>query len=78
MSCADAASQKRDDRTGKSTLPEGSVVQSTEALEEIERIQNEFGVCKLQIPDPVERWWYTVDRVEFDAEAQAIRLISDH
>ena len=51
---------------------------STEALEEIERIQNEFGACKLQIPDPVERWWYDVDRVEFNPETQTIRLVSDH
>lgn len=51
---------------------------STEALEEIERIQNEFGKCRLQIPDPVERWWYDVDRIEYDQEAQAIRLVSDH
>jgi hypothetical protein len=51
---------------------------SVQALEEIERIQNEFGSCKLQIPDPVERWWYDVDRIEFDTESQAIRLVSDH
>jgi hypothetical protein len=53
-------------------------VNSLQALEEIERIQNERGVCKLQVPDPVERWWYDVDRVEFDPDAQAIRLVSDH
>ena len=46
-------------------------------LEEVERIQNEFGKCKIQIPDPIEAWWYDVTRVEFDAEAQAIRLVSD-
>jgi hypothetical protein len=57
---------------------EGTFVDSTEALEEIERIQNEFGRAKLQIPDPVERWWYDVDRIEFDPETQAIRLVSDH
>jgi hypothetical protein len=53
------------------------VVDSVQALEEIERIQNEHGPCVLQIPDPVEAWWYNVTRVEFDAEAQAIRLVSD-
>jgi hypothetical protein len=53
-------------------------VDSIQVLEEIERIQTEFGVCKVQVPDPVERWWYTVDRVEFDTESQAIRLVSDH
>ena len=46
-------------------------------LEEVERIQNEFGKCKIQIPDPIEAWWYDVTRVEFDTEAQAIRLVSD-
>lgn len=51
---------------------------SVEAIEEMERIQNEFGCAELQIPDPVERWWYRVDRIEFDAETQAIRLVSDH
>lgn len=51
---------------------------SPEVLEEIERIQNEFGACRLQIPDPVERWWYDVTRVEFDSETQAIRLVSDN
>jgi hypothetical protein len=50
---------------------------SVQVLEEIERLQNEFGKSKVQIPDPVERWWYDVTRVEFDAEAQAIRLVSD-
>lgn len=50
---------------------------SLKILEEVERIQNEFGVCKVQIPDSVERWWYDVTRVEFDTEAQAIRLVSD-
>lgn len=53
-------------------------MKSTDALEEIERLQNEFGECVLQIPDPVEHWWYNVDRIEFDPEAQAIRLVSDH
>ena len=50
---------------------------STEVLEEIERIQNEFGPCRVQLPDSVERWWYDVTRVEFDTESQAIRLVSD-
>jgi hypothetical protein len=48
-----------------------------EALEEIERIQTEFGACMLQIPDSFEPWWYTVDRIEFDPETKAIRLVSD-
>lgn len=50
---------------------------SDEVLEEIERLQHEFGRSVVQMPDPVERWWYTVTRVEFDAESQSIRLVSD-
>lgn len=50
---------------------------SVQILEEIERLQTEFGKSKIQIPDPVEPWWYDVTRVEFDPEAQAIRLVSD-
>jgi hypothetical protein len=52
-------------------------VDSVEVLEEIERLQNEFGKCRVQIPDPVERWWYDVTRVEWVPEEQAIRLVSD-
>lgn len=53
------------------------LVDSVQALEEIERIQNEFGKCRMQIPDPVEAWWYDVTRIEYDSQAQAIRLVSD-
>lgn len=56
----------------------GRSVDSIELLEEVERIQHEFGRCRVQVPDPVERWWYDVDRIEFDTETQAIRLVSDH
>jgi hypothetical protein len=59
-------------------LAEGTAVNSAQAIEEIERLQTEFGICEMQIPDPVERWWYKVDRLEFDTESQAIRLVSDH
>lgn len=52
-------------------------MESPAVLEEIERLQHEFGVARVQIPDPVERWWYDVTRVEFDSEAQAIRLVCD-
>lgn len=50
---------------------------SVQVLEEIERLQHEFGKARVQIPDPVEMWWYDVDRVEFDTESQAIRLVCD-
>ena len=50
---------------------------SDELLEEVERLQHEFGRAQVQLPDPVERWWYPVTRVEFDVESQSIRLVSD-
>jgi hypothetical protein len=53
-------------------------MKSPELLEEIERLQYEHGPVEVQIPDPVERWCYPVDRVEWVPEAQAIRLVSDH
>jgi hypothetical protein len=46
------------------------LVDSVQALEE-------FGKCRMQIPDPVEAWWYDVTRIEYDSQAQAIRLVSD-
>jgi hypothetical protein len=51
---------------------------SDDLLEELERLQHEFGRGKVQLPDPVERWWYDVDRVEFDTETQSYRFVSDH
>jgi hypothetical protein len=53
-------------------------MKATEAIEELERNVNEFGDFELQIPDPVERWWYPVDRIEVVPENQALRLVSDH
>lgn len=52
-------------------------MKATEALEELERIVNEWGDLELQIPDPVERWFYPVDRIEVVPEAQAVRMVSD-
>jgi hypothetical protein len=52
-------------------------MKATEALEEIERIVNEFGDLELQVPDPIERWFYPVDRLEVVTEAGAIRVVSD-
>lgn len=53
-------------------------MESTQVIEELERLQNEFGPGKCQIPDPVERWWYDVDRIEFDTVTQTFRFVSDH
>jgi hypothetical protein len=52
---------------------------SVEIIEELERLQGEFGPGKVQIPDPLEaQWWYEVDRVEFDSVTQTYRMVSDH
>jgi hypothetical protein len=53
-------------------------MKATEGIEELERIVHEFGDYELQMPDPIERWFYTVDRLEVVPEAQAIRVVSDH
>jgi hypothetical protein len=52
-------------------------MKATEGIEELERMVHEFGDFELQIPDPIERWYYPVDRVEVEPEAQAIRFVSD-
>jgi hypothetical protein len=52
-------------------------MKATEGIEELERAVHEFGDFELQIPDPIARWWYPVDRVEVEPEAQAIRFVSD-
>jgi len=52
-------------------------MKATEAIEELERLVHEFGDFVLQIPDPIERWFYPVDRLEVVTEAQAFRLVSD-
>lgn len=53
-------------------------IKATEAIEELERIVNEFGDAVLETPDPVEATWRNpVDRIEFDSERQSILLVSD-
>ena len=53
-------------------------MKATEGIEQLERIVHEFGDFELQVPDPIERWNYPVDRMEVVVEAQAIRFVSDH
>lgn len=53
-------------------------MKATEIIEEIERLVYEFGDGEVQIPDPIERWFYGVDRVERDPGTQTYRLVSDH
>lgn len=53
-------------------------MKATEAIEELERLVNEFGDAELQIPDPIEAAWKNpVDRIEFDSERQSILFVSD-
>ncbi len=52
-------------------------MKATEILEELERKVNEFGDGEGKIPDPIEAWWYDVDRVEFDTGTQTYRFVSD-
>jgi hypothetical protein len=52
-------------------------MKATEGIEELERLVHEFGDFELQIPDPIELWFYPVDRIEVVPEAQAIRFVSD-
>jgi hypothetical protein len=53
-------------------------MKATEGIEELTRIVHEFGDFELQVPDPIERWNYPVDRLEVVPEAQAIRVVTDH
>lgn len=53
-------------------------MKATEAIEELERKVHEFGDGELHIPDPLESWWYPVDRIEFDRSTQTYRAVSDH
>lgn len=53
-------------------------LKATEAIEELERIVNEFGDASLVMPDPVEATYLNpVDRIEFNSERQAIMFVSD-
>jgi hypothetical protein len=52
-------------------------VKATEAIEELERSVAEFGDGEVQIPDPLENWWYRVDRIEREPGTNAYRFTSD-
>jgi hypothetical protein len=53
-------------------------VKATQIIEELERLVTEFGDLEGQIPDPVENWWYPVDRIARAPESEAFRFVSDH
>ena len=52
-------------------------MKATEISEELERLINEFGDGEARIPDPIDAWFYSVDRVEFDHSTQTYHFISD-
>lgn len=48
---------------------------SSEVIDEIQRIQNEHGSCSVVIVDEMEPdWKYPVSNVEFDPDNQAITI----
>ncbi len=53
-------------------------MKATELIEELEHLVLEFGDGECQVPDPIERWCYPVNRVEREMGENAYRLISDH
>lgn len=53
-------------------------MKATEIAEELLDMIREFGDGEVQIPDPVENWWYKVDRVEREPGSNAYRFVSDH
>jgi hypothetical protein len=53
-------------------------VKATEVIEELERHVYEFGDGEVQIPDPLENYWYKVDRIEREPGENAYRFVSDH
>jgi hypothetical protein len=52
---------------------------SVTLIEELERLQNEFGPGKCQLPDFAEAtFWVNIDRIEFDTVTQTYRFVSDN
>jgi hypothetical protein len=52
---------------------------SVELIEELERLQNEFGRGKCQLPDFAEaQFWNDITRIEFDTVTQTYRFVSDN
>ncbi len=52
-------------------------MKATEIIEELERLVAEFGDGDGQIPDPLENWWYRIERVEREPGANVYRFVSD-
>lgn len=52
-------------------------MKATDLVEELERKIAEFGDGECQIPDPLEGWWYRVDRVEREPGSNNYRFVTD-
>lgn len=52
-------------------------MRATEIIEELERKVNEFGDGETEIPDPIQSWWYKVDRIEYEPAERCFRFVSD-
>lgn len=52
-------------------------MKATEIAEELLSLVAEFGDGETQIPDPLENWWYDVDRIEREPGANVYRFVSD-
>jgi hypothetical protein len=52
-------------------------VDSVELMEKMDRLQNEFGRGKCQLPDPLQGWWHDITDVEFDPATQTYRFVPD-
>jgi hypothetical protein len=51
-------------------------VESHEIIEELERLQTEFGAGRCQLPDQLgEPWWYDIDHIQFDPVTQTYRFV---
>jgi hypothetical protein len=51
-------------------------VESHEIIEELERLQTEFGPGRCQLPDTLENaWWYDIDHIQFDPVTQTYRFV---
>lgn len=51
-------------------------VESQEIIEELERLQTEFGRGRCQLPDQMEHaWWYDIERIDFDPVTQTYRFV---
>lgn len=52
-------------------------MKATEVIEELERQVNEFGDGEVQLPDPLENWWYPVTRIEREPGDNVYRVVAD-